>query len=206
MKTYLVPRIPREDLPAMLRIALVGGVVAGAYGILHDQITYSISPEYFTKLKFNLQYLRRLSANNSLLLRMDGQWTDDIMVAMEQYAIGGAQNVRAYPVAEALVDTGASATLEWIINAPGFADKPIGSRTWGEVFQLSFYGDYAFGKTNNPLASQEPTVDYSGYGLGLQFNVPGKFFARFDVASPFRSRFENQARDQQYFFRMSYTF
>lgn len=27
-------------------------VVAGIYGILHDQITYSISPEYFTKFKY----------------------------------------------------------------------------------------------------------------------------------------------------------
>lgn len=27
-------------------------LVAGVYGILHDQITYSISPEYFTKFKY----------------------------------------------------------------------------------------------------------------------------------------------------------
>jgi hypothetical protein len=27
-------------------------VIAGLYGIVHDEITYSISPEYFTKLKF----------------------------------------------------------------------------------------------------------------------------------------------------------
>jgi hemolysin activation/secretion protein len=162
----------------------------------------------FSKLKFNFQYLRRMGANNSLLLRADGQWTDDILVALEQYAIGGPQNVRAYSVAEALVDTGASATLEWIINAPGFADKPRGSRTWGEIFQLSLYADYAYGKTNNPLPwpAQEPTVDYSGYGLGLQFNVPGKFFARVDVASPIGSREPSNDRDPQYYIRMSYTF
>ena len=52
MKKYLVPQISREDLPAILRMALVGAVVAGAYGILHDQLTYSISPEYFTRVKF----------------------------------------------------------------------------------------------------------------------------------------------------------
>ncbi|MBI1249827.1 hypothetical protein GC197_18530 [bacterium] len=37
----------------MLQVAIVGGLIAGAYGIVHDQITYSISPEYFTKLKFD---------------------------------------------------------------------------------------------------------------------------------------------------------
>ena len=36
----------------MLGYALGGAVLAGLYGILHDQVTYSISPEYFTQLKF----------------------------------------------------------------------------------------------------------------------------------------------------------
>lgn len=49
---YLYPKIPAGRLWAMLRIAMVGAVVAGIYGALHDQISYSISPEYFTKLKF----------------------------------------------------------------------------------------------------------------------------------------------------------
>jgi hemolysin activation/secretion protein len=161
----------------------------------------------FEKYKFNFQYLKRITANNGLLLRLDGQWTDDILVALEQFAIGGPMNVRAYPIAEALVDSGGSATLEWIINAPGFADKPTGgNRTWGEIFQLSLYADYAYGETNNPLQFQEPTVDYSGYGLGLQFNVPGKMYARFDVASPIGSRVATNERDPQYYFRMSYTF
>lgn len=36
----------------MLALAGVGALIAGAYGIVHDQFTYSISEEYFTKLKF----------------------------------------------------------------------------------------------------------------------------------------------------------
>ena len=36
----------------MFGFAVTGALIAGAYGILHDQITYTISPEYFTKLKF----------------------------------------------------------------------------------------------------------------------------------------------------------
>jgi hemolysin activation/secretion protein len=161
----------------------------------------------FEKYKFNFQHLRRLGANNSLLLRADGQFSDDILVALEQYSIGGPQNVRAYPVAEALVDTGASATLEWVFNAPGFSDKPTkGNRTWGEIFQVSLYADYAYGELNNPRVNEEPTVDYSGFGLGLQFNVPGKLYARFDVASPIGSREPTNDRDPQYYFRMSYTF
>ena len=36
----------------MFGMALLGSIIAGIYGILHDQVTYSIGPEYFTKLKF----------------------------------------------------------------------------------------------------------------------------------------------------------
>ena len=48
----LVPRFPICRLPIMLRIAVYGAVISGGYGIVHDQISYSISPEYFTKMKF----------------------------------------------------------------------------------------------------------------------------------------------------------
>jgi hypothetical protein len=40
------------DLPAMLAVAALGAAIAGVYGAIHDQITYAISPEYFTNLKF----------------------------------------------------------------------------------------------------------------------------------------------------------
>ena len=50
------PRIQWRLLPGMLGIAALGALVAGSYGILHDQITYSISDEYYTKLKFDQFY------------------------------------------------------------------------------------------------------------------------------------------------------
>ena len=37
----------------MLGYAAFGGILAGVYGIAHDQITYSISHEYFTRFKFS---------------------------------------------------------------------------------------------------------------------------------------------------------
>lgn len=37
---------------AFLYVLLLAPFIAGIYGILHDQITYSISPEYYTEFKF----------------------------------------------------------------------------------------------------------------------------------------------------------
>jgi hypothetical protein len=36
----------------MLGVASLGAVIAAIYGVIHDQITYSLSPEYFTRFKF----------------------------------------------------------------------------------------------------------------------------------------------------------
>jgi len=52
MIRFIVPRIALRDLPPMLAAALAGALLAGIYGILHDQWTYSISAEYFTNMKF----------------------------------------------------------------------------------------------------------------------------------------------------------
>jgi hypothetical protein len=49
----LYPTIKRGSLPAMLSVSLLGAVLAGIYGALHDQLSYSISEEYFTKVKFH---------------------------------------------------------------------------------------------------------------------------------------------------------
>ena len=49
----LYPEIRFAWLPSMLRYAMLGALLAGLYGVLHDQITYSISHEYFTRLKFS---------------------------------------------------------------------------------------------------------------------------------------------------------
>lgn len=37
---------------SLILILIIAPVLGGIYGILHDQITYSISPEYYSKFKF----------------------------------------------------------------------------------------------------------------------------------------------------------
>src|SRR5436190_2711279 len=48
----LYPRLALSSLPMLISCAVLGALIAGCYGIVHDQITYSISSEYFTKVKF----------------------------------------------------------------------------------------------------------------------------------------------------------
>lgn len=47
----LYPRFTLRQFAWMFLFGLAGALIAGAYGIVHDQITFRIGPEYFTKFK-----------------------------------------------------------------------------------------------------------------------------------------------------------
>jgi hypothetical protein len=52
MNGLIYPQVQPADLWRAGRFAVAGALLAGGYGALHDQMTYTISPEYFTRLKF----------------------------------------------------------------------------------------------------------------------------------------------------------
>lgn len=160
----------------------------------------------FDKLTGQIQRFQRLTQNNALLVRLTGQYSDDILVSLEQFSIGGPDTVRAYPTAEFLADTGGFASLEWIVNAPGFASRPaFGGRTWGQILQVSLFVDYATGRLTEALPGEADSIDLSGWGAALQLNVPNRYFARVDVATPLSEEEPTNGRDPQYFFRFGFT-
>lgn len=48
---FLIPRFSLVQGMWMLAFGLVGAVIAGVYGIVHDQVTFWLGPEYFTRFK-----------------------------------------------------------------------------------------------------------------------------------------------------------
>lgn len=138
----------------------------------------------FFKLFGTYSRLQTLTRHTSLLLRSEFQWSEDLLVPLEQYSVGGPDNVRAYGPAEALFDQAVFFSAEYIINAPLIADQPaFGNRTWGELIQLSLFYDFATGRNNEPLANEpQGFQDYQGAGWGLRFNLPGTVESRFLMA------------------------
>lgn len=160
----------------------------------------------FDKIAAQVQRFQRITQNNALLLRLSGQYSNDVLVSLEQFSIGGPDTVRAYPSAEFLADTAGFASLEWVVNAPGFAARPaFGGRTWGQIFQASLFVDYATGRLNQVLLGEIDKIDLSGWGVALQLNLPNRFFTRIDVATPISSELPSNDRDPQYFVRLGFT-
>lgn len=49
---FIYPRFTLRQFGWMIAFGAAGAMVAGAYGIVHDQLTFTLGPEYFTRFKF----------------------------------------------------------------------------------------------------------------------------------------------------------
>ena len=129
----------------------------------------------FDKIFASFTRLQTIRKNHSLLFRSEFQWSSDLLVPLEQYSVGGPDNVRAFPEAQVLWDRAYFFSFEWLVNAPGFADEPaFGNRTWGELLQVSAFFDQAIGRLNSPLASEQIRYEsLRGAGVGVRFAIPG---------------------------------
>ncbi len=159
----------------------------------------------FDKININYTRLQTLSPTRSFLFRTLYQYTSNPLLGLEQFAMGGPDNVRAYPASEATVDRGIFVSGEHIWNAPGFADKPspFANLKWGKIFTVSAFAEWAYGERIDPLLSEDRTASLKGWGLGAQLIVPDSFTAKLTAAWPMMdSPFPANKRRPQVFFNL----
>jgi len=115
-------------------------------------------------------------------LRFAGQYTEQPLVTNEQFALGGVDTVRGYLEAEALVDSGAAASLE--IRTPQMRAGRFAGRL------LAFY-DRGVGLMQQPLGSEIASgsvrTDLASFGAGVRFNVDPNIDAIVNWAHPVRA-------------------
>lgn len=173
-----------------------------------------VSPNHarkFSLLRVGYTRIQFLSPNQQLFFKFAGQYTNDALVPMEQFVIGGPDSVRAYPIADALSDRGYYTALEYHVNAPGFANKPSPFRgqPWGELLTFETFLDYARGfpaGANRQFGGK--AVTYSGAGAGLIFRLPRwhSLLFRLDGAVPLGSQKASDGNDYQIYTRFDLTF
>ena len=122
----------------------------------------------YTRLQF-------LTKTQRLILKARGQYTNDAVIAIEQFAIGGPESVRAYPIVDALSDRGVYGAIEYHVDAPGFADaiSPFYGRPWRELLEFEVFGDFAnAGAAGQHRGNGANTFTRSGVGGGFIFRLP----------------------------------
>ena len=122
----------------------------------------------YTRLQF-------LTKTQRLIVKARGQYTNDAVIPIEQFALGGPESVRAYPIVDALSDRGIYGALEYHVDAPGFADaiSPFYGRPWREILEFEVFGDFAKAEAAGVhRGTGFDTVTRSGVGGGFIFRLP----------------------------------
>lgn len=166
------------------------------------------SPGDFDKLTASYMRLQSLATDHSLLLRLRGQYSDDLLSSLEQMSLGGPYTVRAYPVSEHVKDKGVFASLAWVINGSIFGDDPVyDDYSWADLLSVSVFFDYGQGSLNDPQPAQDKSVDIAGAGVELDLRFPKQnAFARLSVAAPTTNLDARNDEDFQYWIAIGANF
>lgn len=163
---------------------------------------------YFTVARLAYTRLQYLTRTQRLYFKFNGQYSNHTLTPMEQFAVGGPDSVRAYPVSDALGDRGYYTALEYHVDAPGFADaaSPFNGRPWRELLELDVFADHARVFASN---GRSAPVSFDAAGLGATFRLPqfANFEWRISAALPTGSHQASDGRDDvRYYTRFGFTF
>ncbi len=164
----------------------------------------------FDKLVFSLTRKQQFIANSLLWLRINAQYSNDLLVSLEQMSLGGPSSVRAYPTAEVLRDNGYFISLEWAFDMPLMEQHLLPKwlaagrqMSWSQALSLSLFIDHASGERIKPLDNEEKYVDLSGAGIGLNFKTPYLSLVM-SVAKPLNSKEPSNEENPQLFLSMQW--
>jgi len=158
----------------------------------------------FMALDLRYNRVQPLSETQTAVLRLRAQETGDPLSSLEKFVLSGPDAVRAYQVGDALRDKGQFASLEYRVQAPFFA-RAAGpfDRNWGDLLQFWLFGDYAHGEN----AGRAPgTTELSGYGLSMQFGLPGTFQVLLQGAKAISSTESTDGKDSRFYGEFSFKF
>ncbi|MEO8838427.1 MAG: ShlB/FhaC/HecB family hemolysin secretion/activation protein [Herbaspirillum sp.] len=144
--------------------ALFGGGVSTldltlAQGRVHTEIPSSVvTPAIsndFTRFGYSVSRLQNLGPIAALSATLSGQWANRNLNSSEQFVLGGANGVRAYPQGEGAGDEG------WLLNLE------LRRTLWAGVQGSLFYDAGTVKISHNPVVDQNNTRHLAGAGVGL---------------------------------------
>lgn len=129
----------------------------------------------FTKLKFDLSRVQKLSDISYLILRGSHQTSFQPLPYAEQFGLGGISSVRGFSQSAYLGDTGYSLSAE-------IRFAPIESNR--QLFEVGAFVDHGGAAVKNALPGELPHASLTGAGITMQFRLPEQTFIRADLAWP----------------------
>ena len=118
------------------------------------------------------QWVEQLSPRVLLITRVGGQFTDDSLLSLERFSLGGVNTVRGYQENQLVTDSGVLGTLELSIPV---TENP-------NTLQLNPFIEFGTGWNNEEPDPEDTTI--ASVGLGVNWNVGAGFLLNVDYGIP----------------------
>jgi hemolysin activation/secretion protein len=127
----------------------------------------SADSEFFSWLG-QFQYVRKFTQNSHIIFRTDAQLSDQSVLPLEKFSVGGFASVRGYRENYFTRDNGVVSSLEWRISLKDMINIDTGL--------LEFVPFIDYGRAwNNNHNEQQPLKQIYSVGLGLRWHTK-KYF------------------------------
>lgn len=150
-----------------------------------------------------LARIQRLPKSMYLVMRTNGQWTNNTLTSVEEFRAGGAYSVRGYPESDAVGDYGYNFSAELNIPIPFLPRDlkvPCTQKKASDVIRLVGFIDGA--KTFFRERAAETAVKDSfllGTGLGIRINLNPNISFQLDFGWPIGDDSSDKNRVQPHF-------
>ena len=137
----------------------------------------------FLKTNLTLARLQRVFFDSYFLFKSQFQFSSDILPGGEKFKLGGIVNVRGYPRAEAVGDTGYAITLGFAFPPhfiPREVNVPFSKAKIYQALKLLIFYDWANARLTSPKAGEDKSETLRSIGCGFRFTLPEGFVARTD--------------------------
>lgn len=129
----------------------------------------------FTKLKFDLSRVQKISDFSYLIMRGAHQTSFQPLPFAEQFGLGGISTVRGYNQSVFLGDSGYNLSAE-------LRFAPIESNR--QLFEVGAFIDHGGAALKNPAPGALSNATATGAGVTFQFRLPEQTFIRADLGWP----------------------
>lgn len=118
------------------------------------------------------------TTRHSLLINLNGQYTEQLLPAVNRFNLGGADGVRNLVVDDISVDKGMVANFNLYTNIPESWDfdlPPFFNQRFSETVRPYIFYDWGYGVTKAQridASTQDDTwFEFTGYGVGFEYNL-----------------------------------
>ncbi len=179
-----------------------GGLNLSLRGVVSDEREFELKRYKATAgylyATAGVQRTQKLPMGINLILKIDGQVSDQPLIDNEQYTAGGMESVRGYMESEAAGDDAVHGTLE--VSFPDPLER-FGTGRWHQVSPFLFY-DMAQLVIIEPLPGQDKSIKLAGAGVGIRGSVTKNLEYELDWASALDKTDRTERNDQRIYFKV----